>query len=218
MPPTTRSPTTLTPTTQAPTTALATTTEAAAVFISVVTEIDSETEARMGASHRQGCPVALDSLRLVQVSHWDFGGQQQLGELVVHVDHAAPISGVFEKLFEAKFAIQQMELVDVYGADDDLSMAANNTSAYNCREVAWRPGVWSNHAFGAAIDINPLVNPYVKGATVLPPGGASYVDRTTLGLGQIGAGDVVVEAFAAIGWTWGGDWVNSKDYQHFDYR
>ena len=108
-----------------------------------------------------------------------------------------------------------MQLVDVFEGSDDLSMEANNTSGFNCREIAFRPGVWSNHAFGTAIDINPLVNPLVSGDLILPPEGAPFIDRSIQVKGGIYTGDAVTQAFAAIGWGWGGDWVNSKDWQHF---
>lgn len=169
----------------------------------------------MGASWREGCPVGLEDLRYLTVSHWDFAGKISTGELVVHVDHAELMRDAMLKLFELEFPIQQMVLVDEFDADDDASMEANNTSAFNCREVAWKPGVWSNHAFGTAIDVNPLVNPYVDGNTVFPPSGAAFADRTQRVLGGLYPGDPAVAAFADIGWGWGGDWSGAKDWQHF---
>jgi len=169
----------------------------------------------MSSSWREGCPVGLTDLRYIELAHWDYDGNVTTGELVVAASAADDIAGAFEKMFAAGFPIARMELIDNYSADDNLSMAANNTSAFNCREVAWRPGVWSVHALGLAIDINPLVNPYVSSTRLLPPEGAEYVDRTKNVPGLIHAGDVVVEALAAIGWGWGGDWSSAKDYQHF---
>jgi len=171
----------------------------------------------MSNSWREGCPVGLDQLRLITLNHWSYQGQVATGELVVHADWAEEIVTVFERLFDERFPIQRMELVDVHQGDDNLSMAANNTSAFNCREVAFRPGVWSNHATGTAIDINPLVNPYVSrsGDQILPPEGAGFVDRSVRVQGGIYAGDVVTRAFADIGWGWGGDWASAKDWQHF---
>ena len=134
---------------------------------------------------------------------------------MIHADWADEVVLVFQRLFEAQFPIQQMQLVDVFEGSDDLSMEANNTSGFNCREIAFRPGVWSNHAFGTAIDINPLVNPLVSGDLILPPEGAPFIDRSIQVKGGIYTGDAVTQAFAAIGWGWGGDWVNSKDWQHF---
>ncbi len=169
----------------------------------------------MTNSWREGCPVGLEDLRLLTVTHWNFDDAAQTGEVIVHAAYATDLLSVFETLYEAKFPIERMELVDVYGGNDDRSMSANNTSAFNCREVAWRPGVWSNHAAGQAIDINPLINPYVKGDTVLPPEARPFVDRSVRAVGGIYPDDVVVRAFAAIGWGWGGDWSSAKDWQHF---
>jgi hypothetical protein len=174
--------------------------------------------ARLHSSWRPGCPVPLEDLRLLALDHWGFDGAEHRGELVVHADHAEAVVGVFRTLFEARFPIERMELVDAFGGDDDATMAANNTSGFNCREVVGRPGVWSQHAFGLAIDINPLVNPYVLAPDdVRPPAGVAYLDRAQDALGLIRGGDVVVGAFAAIGWEWGGTW-DMPDYQHFSAR
>lgn len=108
-----------------------------------------------------------------------------------------------------------MRLVDAYGADDHRSMNADNTSAFNCREVAGRPGVWSRHAYGRAIDINPVENPYVSGSHVSPPAGRPYARRTPHRRGMIGPRSVVVRSFAGVGWEWGGFWAGTKDFQHF---
>jgi len=174
---------------------------------------------RMGTSHRAGCPVPWERLRYLRLGYVDFEGTAQTGELVVRADLAEDVTRVFATLYGARFPIERMVLVDEYGGDDDASMAVNNTSAYNCRNVAGTDR-WSNHAFGAAIDINPIQNPYVQGDSVSPPSGRRYadIDRSAGAQappGVIVAGDVVVRAFAVIGWEWGGDWASSKDYQHF---
>jgi D-alanyl-D-alanine carboxypeptidase len=188
----------------------------APVFHATVSPIDQETRARMTSSWKPGCPVRMNDLRLITLDHWGFDRIVHEGELVVHAQHAEALVQVFRTLFEHGFPIQRMELVDVYGADDDRSMAANNTSAFNCRPVTGNPDVWSEHSYGWAIDINPIQNPYVTaGGTVLPPEGRAHVDRSQDVPGQIDDGGVVVEAFAAIGWEWGGHWSFSKDYQHF---
>ncbi len=170
--------------------------------------------AMTGVSWRPGCPVGLDELALLDVTFFGFDGQVHPGRLVVHADAAQQILQVFGDLFAATFALQRVELVDTYGADDDASMAANNTSAFNCRAVAGTT-TWSQHAYGTAIDLNPVQNPYVRGASFEPPGGGPYLDRGDVRPGMIVRPGPVVDAFAAIGWPWGGDWDNSKDYQHF---
>lgn len=185
------------------------------VFKASVSVIDVATRSRMTSSWRSGCPVPLEELRILRLRHWGFDGRAHAGELVVHEDHAEDVLGVFEALFDARFPIRRMVLVDVYGGDDDRSMAANNTSAFNCRRSASGSGDWSQHAFGNAVDINPIQNPYVSGGNIEPPAGERYADRSLRAAGMMHANDVVVRAFARIGWEWGGDWTSSKDYQHF---
>ena len=168
----------------------------------------------MRASWRPGCPVALEDLRRIELTHWGFDGKPHDGELVVHAEHADDVVSAFEAIYRARFPIEQMRLVDEFGADDDRSMAANNTSAFNCRSVAGSQR-WSEHAYGRAIDINPVQNPYVTRGDVQPPAGAAHTDRSSAAPGMITAGGPVTKAFAAIGWGWGGTWSSGKDYQHF---
>lgn len=184
-----------------------------------IERIDAETRARMsGVSWRPGCPVGFAALRLLRVSHWGFDGEVHRGRLVVHHDVARAILGTMRRLHRLRFPIRQMRLVDAYGAGDRRSMAADNTSAFNCRYVAGRPGTWSEHAYGRAIDINPIENPYVVGDYVSPPAGAPYARRGHHRRGMIHRGGPVVAAFAAVGWEWGGNWSPEVDYQHFAAR
>jgi hypothetical protein len=170
---------------------------------------------RVRYSWRRGCPVGPVELRLLRADYWGFDGRVHRGELIVHRDHARRILGVLKRLFQARYPIQRLRLVDAYRADDDRSMAADNTSGFNCRRVSGSSS-WSEHAFGRAIDLNPLRNPYVtRGGRVSPPAGRPYADRTRRAAGMIHAGDGVVRAFAAAGWRWGGSWSGSRDYQHF---
>ncbi|HEX5982895.1 MAG TPA: M15 family metallopeptidase [Solirubrobacterales bacterium] len=180
------------------------------------TRIGPELRERMtGASWRPGCPVGFSKLRLLRVTHWGFDGKVRRGRLVVHRDSARGMLGVMRKLYRLRFPIRRMRLVDAYGADDRRSMAADNTSAFNCRFVAGTSR-WSEHAFGHAIDVNPVENPYVTAdGYVSPPAGAPYVDRSQQAKGLIHRRGPVVAAFAAIGWEWGGNWSWPKDYQHF---
>jgi hypothetical protein len=188
-----------------------------AAFHGDAAPIGPATRARMrGASWHHGCPVGLGRLRLLTVSHWGFDGRVHRGHLVVNRDAAAAMLGTMRRLFELRYPIRQMRLVDAYGADDHRSMAADNTSAFNCRFVAGSDGVWSEHAYGRAIDLNPLENPYVTSSGYAsPPAGAPYADRSRRARGLIHRGGPVVAAFAAAGWEWGGNWAWPKDYQHF---
>ncbi len=185
------------------------------LFASSVQPIDAAAAARMSASWRPGCPVPLSDLRLVTAAHWDFDGQPQRGELVVHADHAKDVVSVFEVLFAARFPIRQMRLIDEFAGDDARSMAANNTSGFNCRLTTGSKR-WSEHAYGRAIDINPVQNPFIAGSgAVLPPAGEAHTNRRASSPGLITAGGQVVAAFRAVGWRWGGTWSPARDYQHF---
>jgi D-alanyl-D-alanine carboxypeptidase len=177
--------------------------------------VSAVTAAELGSSWRPGCPVAPEGLRLLRLSYWGFDGQPHVGSLVVAASVTTAVTEAFRTLYDQRFPIRRMEPVDVYGADDDASMAADNTSAFNCRPaVAEGPPHWSNHAYGLAIDVNPVENPYLLGGRVLPPAGAEFVDRSVYRPGMAVAGGVVTSAFAAVGWGWGGVW-DSPDYQHF---
>jgi hypothetical protein len=186
-------------------------------FLSLVTRVDPATAAVMtGVSWKPGCPVGLADLRVVYLTHWGFDARIHFGRLVVHRDVSASVVRALRAAYDARFPFRRIELVDTYGGSDDASMAADNTSAFNCRPVTGNPGRWSMHSYGRAIDINPVENPYVRGTVVLPPAGRPYVDRTVVRPGMIRAGDAVHRAFLAERFDWGGSWVTLKDYQHFE--
>lgn len=177
--------------------------------------VSTVTAADLGASWHpdMGCP-GPGQLRAVSVTHWGYDGEVHTGTLVVAATQVDPVVAALRDVYAARFPIERMEPVSAYDGDDEASMRANNTSAFNCRYVAGTTNL-SEHAFGRAIDINPLVNPYVKGASVDPPEGAPYADRTRTDPGMIHGRDAVVQAFADQGWAWGGYWSGGQDYQHF---
>lgn len=177
--------------------------------------IETVTAAQLGSSWNPdlGCREP-DDLRAVNVSHWGYDGAVHHGQVIVDGSYADRVVAVFRDLYAARFPVERMVPIDAYGGDDQASMRDNNTSGFNCRYVAGTTKL-SQHGLGRAIDVNPLVNPYVKGGTVDPPEGALYADRTRTDVGMIHAGDDVVRAFARQGWSWGGDWQGGKDYQHF---
>ena len=195
-------------------TTVAPTTTLPPVFEGRGAPIDDVTRGRMQHSWRPGCPVPLEELRLLTLDHWGYDGTEHRGELVVHAAEADAVVTAFRTLFEARFPIERMQLVDAYGGDDAASTRANNTAGFNCRSVVGNPNAWSEHAFGRAIDVNPRVNPYVVDPNLRDPELARYLDRSLPEVGMIRPDDVVVAAFAAIGWEWGGSWP-SADYQHF---
>jgi hypothetical protein len=174
------------------------------------------TTAQLGASWHQGCPVGAASLRAVRVAYWDFAGRRRVGTIVVNRAVTGDVEQVFRLLYRARFPIRRVAPVAAYGGSDDRSMAADNTSGFNCRyAVAPGPKRWSVHAYGEAIDVNTVENPYLEGGRVLPPTGAPYVARTRYRPGMAVPGGVLVRAFAAVGWLWGGRWTASPDWQHF---
>jgi hypothetical protein len=174
------------------------------------------TRADLPSSWRPGCPVGPADLRRVRLTYWGFDRRVHPGTLVVHEDVAGELRSVFARLYAARFPIRRMRMVDVYGGNDRRSMAADNTSAFNCRyAMAPGPRRWSAHAYGKAIDVNPVENPYVSGGRVSPPAGAGFRNRSRVRPGMAVAGGVLVRAFDSIGWSWGGRWSGTPDYQHF---
>ena len=165
-------------------------------------------------SYRAGCPVGPAELRTIRVTFWGHDGRPHTGAIVVHRRVAGDVVTVFRRLYEARFPLRRLQPVSAYRGSDDASMAADNTSGFNCRRVGGSSS-WSMHAYGLAIDVNPVENPYVLGARVSPPAGRRYLDRTRLRPGMAVEGGVLVEAFASVGWEWGGRWTGSRDYQHF---
>lgn len=170
-----------------------------------------------GVSHHDGCPIALDALRKVTVRHHGLDGATHKGELIVHESVAEGLLEIFRKLYAAEFPIASMRPVREFGGSDDASMKANNTSAYNCRKKTGGSS-WSKHSYGRAVDLNPLINPYVRGKTVLPKEGRAYLPPDPSVPGTIVGDGAVVKAFRAAGWSWGGNWRRLKDYQHFEKR
>lgn len=165
-----------------------------------------------------GCPVVPEDLRQLSITYHDYEGKQRTGTLIVNKEVSAEVLRIFRALYDHGFQIERMVPIEEYGGNDDASMADNNTSAFNCRDATGKPGVFSNHSWGRAIDINPLTNPYVKGDKVLPPAGRRYLDRTKAFKGSVLKDSFIVKEFENAGWTWGGRWPDRQDYQHFEKR
>ncbi|MEW6581879.1 MAG: M15 family metallopeptidase [Actinomycetota bacterium] len=195
--------------------ALAPAAAGAASFTAMVRPLSAAQRAAMTPSvWRPGCPVGLGDLRAVRMRHWGFDGRVRTGTLVVHRDAAAVVVTVFRRLFAARFPIRRMVPIEAYGGSDFRSIEADNTSAFNCR-AATGSRRWSQHAYGRAIDVNPIENPYVEpGGRVYHVASRRYVDRTPRP-GMAVEGEVLVRAFDAAGWSWGGRWSGVRDYQHF---
>ena len=172
-----------------------------------------------GKSFKENCTTPREDLRYLKVLHYNKEGEVLEGELICHKDIADDLLFIFSELYKAKYPIERMVLIDEYDADDEASMRANNTSAFNFRPASGMRRL-SKHSTGMAIDINPLYNPLVKhregGTKVYPSTATSYIDRTQDFPYKIVKGDLCYRLFKKHGFSWGGDWNSSKDYQHFE--
>lgn len=174
------------------------------------------TKAMVRSTWHAGCPVGPASLRMVSLAYVGFDHRRHLGEIVVNAAVVREVVTVFHRLYAARFAIFSLKPEDAFGGSDPRSMAADNSSGFNCRRaVAPGPPEWSAHAYGEAIDVNPVQNPYLEGGTVQPAAGRTYLDRARQRPGMAVPGGTLVRAFASVGWSWGGRWSTTPDYQHF---
>ena len=174
-----------------------------------------------GGFWKKGCPVALSNLRLLTITHWDFQGHKQTGQLIVNKTAARGLERVFRQLRKLHFPIHHMRLADAYGPERDRPRDGDVTASFACRQAvpspcpgAGGPRSWSNHAYGLAVDVNPVENPYVGCGQSRDPKTRPYRDRSRHRRGMVTRR--VIQAFASIGWGWGGAWPgNTKDYMHF---
>ena len=174
-----------------------------------------------GPSWHRGCPVALSDLRLLRVTHWGFDGRAHTGQLVVNERFAIPLSRVFRRLYELRFPIRHMSFADAYGPSGSRPADGDVTASFECRQAVPSPctggtgtGSWSMHAYGEAVDLNPVENPYVGCGMTRDPSARRYLNRSRHLRGMVTP--AVVRAFKSIGWGWGGTWSGStKDYMHF---
>jgi len=172
-----------------------------------------------GETWEPGCPVPLGDLALLRFNYWGFDGEVERGPMVVNAAVAEDVLGVFRELFQARFPIRRVLLAKRFRPNADPDSRGSVTASFNCRPVVTPDGpgdTFSQHSYGLAVDINSLQNPYVReDGFVRNRFARPYVDRSQDLPGMIHQGDVVVRAFAAIGWEWGGDWSSGKDYMHF---
>jgi hypothetical protein len=200
-------------TTVAPSTTTTTSTVAVAPFTSTVSAVSA---ADLPYTWRPGCPVPPSALRMIHLTYWGFDGRAYTGAMVVNTGVVASVVTVFRTLYSERFPIYEMVPEDAYKGDDNAAAAADDTSGFNCRDaVASGPPQWSMHAYGEAIDVNDVQNPYVDGSTIIPPSGAAYLNRADMRPGMAVPGGQLVKAFASVGWQWGGRWYPGTDYQHF---
>ncbi len=170
-----------------------------------------------------GCPVTLSQLRVLTVTYHGFDGRTHTGQVVVNKAAAAPLTQVFRRLYQLRFPIHHMKLSDTYGPSNGQPPDGDVTASFECRQASASPcngsantgtGSWSEHAYGLAVDINPVENPYVGCGMTRDKTALSYLDRTRVRRGMVTP--AVVQAFRSVGWGWGGAWTGStKDYMHF---
>lgn len=185
-----------------------------------ITEITDELFDRInGKSFKEDCTLPREDLRYLHVLHKDIEGREHEGEMILNVHIAEDVLEIMKELYENDYPIEKVRLVDEYGADDELSMEDNNSSSFNFRFVP-RTKKISKHGRGLAVDINPLYNPYITksdtGLRVEPVNAGEYADRDKDFDYKIEKGDLCYDLFISHGFEWGGEWKNSKDYQHFE--
>ena len=163
---------------------------------------------------QEACPVTLDELRYVTMSFWGFDDRPHTGEMLVRRDAAEPLTQVFQRLFDARFPIEDMHVTAAAELDAPNTGDGNATAAFVCRPTRGSSR-WSEHAYGLAVDVNPFQNPYARDGGVIPGFATSYLDRANVRPGMLVPGSGMIEAFSAIGWQWGGAWSNPIDYMHF---
>jgi hypothetical protein len=181
-------------------------------FASRVEPVPPDVLAR--STWQPGCPVGADELAWVRLTFWGFDDVRHTGELLVSATVADDLVSVFRRLYAARFPIEEMRISRLDELDAPPTGDGNNTGVFACRATVGSEDL-SQHAYGLAIDVNSFQNPYVKDGLVLPELASAYLDRGDVRPGMIVPDDVVVSAFASIGWEWGGDWRSLKDYQHF---
>lgn len=180
---------------------------------------DTIFEFMQGRSYKADCTIPRSDLRYLIILHRNMDGQAVVGELVVNKEISADILDIMRELYELNYPIEQVRLVDYYEGDDELSMAANNSSAFNWRTQTGSSAKISKHATGMAIDINPLYNPYYRFPYVnetVSPGGDLYMDRMWEFPFKIDEDDDCYRIFTEHGFKWGGSWNSLRDYQHFE--
>lgn len=170
-----------------------------------------------GLSFSKDCTIKRSELRYLLILHRNTEGKTQVGEMVCNKRIASRLLNIFRELYKADYRIGRMVLIDNYGANDERSMAANNTTCFNFRFMTGSHKRVSKHGMGMAVDINPLYNPYVKGNRVQPAEGRKYIKNRAAVPMAIQHGDLCHSLFIKYGFRWGGAWRTLKDYQHFEF-
>ncbi len=196
-----------------------------AEFKATISPIPPNIKQKMiGVTWHRGCPVPLNDLRYIKMTYINFFYQDRVGEMIVHKSVAKDVVDIFHKLYDMRYPINKMKPIYHYRGNDWLSIENDNTSAFNCRKLTGNRGKWSNHAYGRAIDINPIENPYIsRSGRIAHKESYKFRNRNhdirrVHDKAVLSRYDKVVKLFKSHGWIWGGDWNSIKDYQHFEKR
>jgi len=188
-------------------------------FSATISSIPAQVQKQMRLyTWRPGCPVPLSSLSYIKMTYYGFDHRAHQGILIVNRALAPQVVSIFKTLYQHHFEIDKMIPMYKFHGDDELAMEHDNSSSFNCRAITGHPGIYSQHSYGRAIDINTEINPYVKGNLVLPPSGRKYLNRCQNYPGIIQKDKIVYNTFIADHWVWGGSWYDVHDYQHFEKR
>jgi hypothetical protein len=188
-------------------------------FESSISPITDQIFEQMSYSWKSNNPIPLEDLRYISISYWGFDENVHQGCLIVHEKVAVEVVDIFHEIFDAQFPIEKMMMVDAYEGIDELSAQDNNSYSFCSRQITGMTNTFSKHSYGLAIDVNPLYNPYCRGALIVPAKGAPYLDRHSQVKGMIQHDSACYQAFTKRNWKWGGDWQSQKgyvDYHHFE--
>ena len=160
------------------------------------------------------CPAKIIHQQvLLSVEYYSFDGKLHCGQIVVNRKVKRDVARIFRLIKKKRFPVAKVVPISAYDWDDEQSMRDNNSSAFNYRKAVLKKKL-SDHAFGMALDINPKLNPYIKGSCVQPLGAVYNPHR----LGAITRDNFIVKKFIELGWHWGGLFRGRLDYQHFYKR
>ncbi len=194
---------------------MAATAPTTAIFTAKISSIPPEYKSLMTKyTWQPGCPVSLEDLAYVKLSYWGFDNKSHIGTLIIHKKLAKEVVNIFHELYNNKYPIERMEPLEAFKGEMKAAMAANNTSGFICQKN--EDGSYFSHSYGNAIDINSLLNPYIKGHQIFPANGRAYLNRNKPVPGMIIFGDKTYELFKIKGWDWGGSGTDSQNYQHFE--
>jgi hypothetical protein len=182
-------------------------------WVATITDVPADVAAR--STWEKGCPVGIDDLSYVTMPYWGFDKKVHQGEMLIASSVADDVTGAFEKIYEARFPIEEMRVINKSDRDAPATGDQNVTSGFTCRKIVGGSTKWSEHSKGLAVDINPFHNPFIRDDALFPELSEAYLDRDNVRAGMIDDAGAVFDAFEAIDWYWGGAWPTHSDWMHF---